>query len=201
MAPITPASDETNHQALLDALDVQRLLKPFRSPRWRAPQRRNKAVRQMLTDAARREHALVAATATAASASASALPSQPTSGDATPLPAAAAAPASASRTAAAAAQRAPAPAQAAGDGVSSAAPAPAAAPGPAPTYSNIEAPPSLRAGGQRRYCDVTGLRAPYTDPKTRLRYHDREVFALIRTLPTGTTESYLSARGAHTVLK
>lgn len=71
--------------------------------------------------------------------------------------------------------------------------------GPAVTYTNIESAPSLAAA--RHYCDVTGLPAPYIDPKTRLRYHNREVFQLIRSLPQNATEGYLEARGAHVVLK
>ena len=37
-----------------------------------------------------------------------------------------------------------------------------------PTYTGIEAPPSLLPA--KKYCDLTGLDAKYTDPKTRLRY-------------------------------
>ncbi|ROW16803.1 hypothetical protein VPNG_01732 [Cytospora leucostoma] len=70
---------------------------------------------------------------------------------------------------------------------------------PSATYTNIESAPSMAP--QKRYCDVTGLPAPYQDPKTRLRYHDKEVFSLIRGLPQGYAEQYLEARGAHTVLK
>ncbi|KAG7105899.1 Chromatin-remodeling complex subunit ies6 like protein [Verticillium longisporum] len=70
---------------------------------------------------------------------------------------------------------------------------------PSATYTNIESAPSL--AHTKRYCDITGLPAPYIDPKTRLRYHDKEVFALIRGLPQGVAEQYLEARGAHTVLK
>lgn len=73
--------------------------------------------------------------------------------------------------------------------------------GPAATYMNIESAPSFHPSSQRRYCDVTGLSAPYTDPKTRLRYHDKEVFGVIRTMPQNVVEGYLGARGAHTVLK
>lgn len=36
-----------------------------------------------------------------------------------------------------------------------------------------EAPPSLRPS--KKYCDVTGLEAPYTDPKSRLRYHNADI--------------------------
>ena len=73
--------------------------------------------------------------------------------------------------------------------------------GPIPTYTNIESAPSLHPASRRHYCDVTGLPAPYTDPKTRLRYHNGEVFGLVRTLGTQAAEGYLEARGAHTVLK
>lgn len=70
---------------------------------------------------------------------------------------------------------------------------------PSATYTNIESAPSL--AHSKHYCDITGLGAPYTDPKTRLRYHDKEVFGVIRTLGQGVAEQYLEARGAHTVLK
>ncbi len=78
--------------------------------------------------------------------------------------------------------------------------APAFAAGaPSVTYTNIESAPSLAP--QRRYCDITGLSAPYTDPKTRLRYHNSEVFGVIRSFQAGVAEQYLEMRGAHTVLK
>lgn len=70
---------------------------------------------------------------------------------------------------------------------------------PNATYTNIESAPSL--AHPRHYCDITGLPAPYTDPKTRLRYHDKEVFSVIRSLGQGVAEQYLEARGAHTILK
>ena len=73
--------------------------------------------------------------------------------------------------------------------------------GLAATYTNIESAPSFHPSSQRRYCDITGLPAPYTDPKTRLRYHNKEVFGLIRTMGQSVVEGHLAARGAHTVLK
>ncbi|KAG8906061.1 chromatin-remodeling complex subunit ies6, partial [Tulasnella sp. 408] len=84
-------------------------------------------------------------------------------------------------------------------------------------YSTIEAPPSLIPA--TRYCDITGLevrslpgaayyiyrekantscfgcKAPYTDPLTGLRYHDKDVFAHIRTLKPSAVQAYLSLRG------
>ena len=35
-----------------------------------------------------------------------------------------------------------------------------------PTYANIAAPPSVRPA--KKYCDLTGLEAPYTDPRTKV---------------------------------
>ncbi|KAJ1675719.1 Co-chaperone [Spiromyces aspiralis] len=68
-----------------------------------------------------------------------------------------------------------------------------------PTYWNIDAPPSLQP--QKKYCDITGLEAPYTDPKTNLRYHSAEVYATIKQLPPGAEQSYLALRNANVVLR
>ena len=73
--------------------------------------------------------------------------------------------------------------------------------GPAATYTNIESAPSLHPASQKHYCDITGLPASYTDPKSRLRYVNKEVFDVVRTLPQGVAEKYLEARAAHVVLK
>lgn len=43
-----------------------------------------------------------------------------------------------------------------------------------------QAPPSLLPA--KKYCDITGLPAKYTDPKTKLRYCGLEVWEVIRTL-------------------
>jgi INO80 complex subunit C len=68
-----------------------------------------------------------------------------------------------------------------------------------PTYQNIEGAPSFRRGN--KWCDVTGLPAKYTDPKTKLRYRDGEVYTALRNLPAGGAEKYLEVRGANVVLK
>ena len=73
--------------------------------------------------------------------------------------------------------------------------------GPIATYTNIESAPSMHPSSRRHYCDVTGLPAPYTDPKTRLRYHNAEVFGLVRAMGTQTADAYLGARGANVILK
>ena len=49
-------------------------------------------------------------------------------------------------------------------------------------WSDIDAPPSLLP--QKKYCDITGLEGKYTDPKTKLRFHNSEVYAVIQSLPT-----------------
>ncbi|KAI7091591.1 hypothetical protein KC352_g40497, partial [Hortaea werneckii] len=53
MAPITTASNDETHAALLDTLDMQKVPKPFRNPNWKPPQRRNKNLKQILSEAQR----------------------------------------------------------------------------------------------------------------------------------------------------
>ncbi|KAL9089263.1 MAG: hypothetical protein Q9165_005831 [Trypethelium subeluteriae] len=198
MAPITQASDESNHQALLDQLDLFKVRKPFRNPNWKPPQRRNKNVKQIISEATRKEASVMA--------------TQNNSGISTPLPPASTPGADDSINGAAPANIAQAAQNLStmvlekslashhsnnNNNISGS----SGNNGPAATYTNIESAPSLHPSSQRHYCDITGLSAPYTDPKTRLRYHDKEIFALIRTLPQNTTEDFLAARGAHTVLK
>ncbi|KIY65884.1 hypothetical protein CYLTODRAFT_455876 [Cylindrobasidium torrendii FP15055 ss-10] len=67
-----------------------------------------------------------------------------------------------------------------------------------PTYISIEAPPSLLP--LRHYCDITGLDAPYTDPSTGLRYHDKSVYQYIKGLSASTAKEYLSARGVNSIV-
>lgn len=174
MAPITSASTEENHQELIDQLDIYSVRKPFRNPSWKPAQRRNKNIKQIISEASRKEASLVA--------------TQTNSGVSTPALDALAAATSAASTQPSISRAA----QLAQDG---------SAKGPTVTYTNIESAPSLHPSSQRRYCDITGLPAPYTDPKTRLRYHNGEIFGVIRTLAQGSAENYLAARGAHTVLK
>ncbi|KIJ15787.1 hypothetical protein PAXINDRAFT_133026 [Paxillus involutus ATCC 200175] len=68
-----------------------------------------------------------------------------------------------------------------------------------PTYTSIEAPPSLLP--PRHYCDITGLDAPYTDPRTGLRYHDKSVYELIKSLSAGVAKDYLAARGVNPIVR
>jgi INO80 complex subunit C len=100
--------------------------------------------------------------------------------------------------------------------------------------TTIEASPSVLP--QRKYCDITGLevrlhifirehavedclQAPYTDPATGLRYHDKSVYEHIRGLVcipwlirgifpiligsqnVSAAKDYLSARGVNPIVK
>ncbi|KAK8864316.1 hypothetical protein IAR55_001563 [Kwoniella newhampshirensis] len=67
------------------------------------------------------------------------------------------------------------------------------------TYHTPTAPPSLLPA--KKYCDITGLHASYTDPKTRLRYKGLDVWHVVRGLGPGGDQAYLSLRGAQTSLK
>ncbi|KAF5309393.1 hypothetical protein D9619_012298 [Psilocybe cf. subviscida] len=59
-----------------------------------------------------------------------------------------------------------------------------------PTYTSIEAPPSLIP--HKHLCDITGLEAPYTDPATGLRYHDKSVYEIVKGLNVSIAKDYLS---------
>jgi INO80 complex subunit C len=191
MPPPPPPAPDYAHQELIDQLDINNLSKPFRNPAWKPNQRRNKNIKAIIGDATRRE--------------ASQMPTQDNSGVATPTlddsnasTEGASTPANGST-----APNQPNLAQAATNlsklVLERNAKANGFASAPSATYTNIESAPSLAHA--KRYCDITGLKAPYTDPKTRLRYHDKEIFAVVRSLGQGVAEQYLEARGAHTVLK
>ncbi|KAF8898050.1 hypothetical protein CPB84DRAFT_1709935 [Gymnopilus junonius] len=68
-----------------------------------------------------------------------------------------------------------------------------------PTYTTIEAPPSVIP--HKHLCDITGLDAPYTDPATGLRYHDKSVYEIVKGLSASMAKDYLSARGVHSIVK
>jgi INO80 complex subunit C len=190
MAPSTPDADA--HQQLIDQLDIHSIQKPFRNHHWKPNQRRNKNIKTILGDAVRKEASL--------------MPTQDNSGAVTPNPDESSTSTEGDSTPAISTPgsiQQPNLAQASrnlsklvlernmrSNGFSTA---------PNATYTNIESAPSL--AHPKHYCDITGLAAPYTDPKTRLRYHNKEIFGVIRSLGQGVAEQYLEARGAHTVLK
>ncbi|XP_029307643.1 INO80 complex subunit C [Cottoperca gobio] len=63
-----------------------------------------------------------------------------------------------------------------------------------PNYYSIEAPPSLKP--TKKYSDISGLPANYTDPQTKLRFTSSEEFSYIRLLPTDVVTGYLALRKA-----
>ncbi|XDG06842.1 hypothetical protein ABKA04_006457 [Annulohypoxylon sp. FPYF3050] len=201
-----PTEAQIAHQELIDKLDIHSIHKSFRNPHWRPNQRRNKNIKTILGDASRKEATSIVATPQDNSGAVTPTPADDglsTSGSSTPAqqPAGSASNpnlqpnlAQASRSLSKLVlEKSLRPGGTSGSGGATVSAAPSA------TYTNIESAPSL--AHTKRYCDVTGLPAPYLDPKSRLRYHSREVFGFIRTLPQGAAEQYLEARGAHTVLK
>ena len=181
----------------MDKLDVYAVRKPFRNPNWKAAQRRNKNVRQIVSEAARKQEASLLATQENSRTS-TPIPEgiSTTTGDATPTAGNTPQPnlAQASQNLSTLVLEKNAQEKLAQNGLV----APLV---PSVSYTSIESAPSLHPSSQRHYCDITGLPAPYTDPKSRLRYYNGEVFAVARNLGQHLTESYLAARGAHTVLK
>ncbi|KAI0890453.1 uncharacterized protein GGS22DRAFT_150939 [Annulohypoxylon maeteangense] len=202
-----PTEAQIAHQELIDQLDIHSIHKSFRNPHWRPNQRRNKNIKTILGDASRKEATSIVATPQDNSGAVTPTPADDglsTSGSSTPAQQSATSAnnnsnlqpnlAQASRSLSKLVlEKSLRPGGTGGSGGATVSAAPSA------TYTNIESAPSL--AHTKRYCDVTGLPAPYLDPKSRLRYNSREVFGFIRTLPQGVAEQYLEARGAHTVLK
>uniref|UniRef100_T1GQ28 Vps72/YL1 C-terminal domain-containing protein n=1 Tax=Megaselia scalaris TaxID=36166 RepID=T1GQ28_MEGSC len=60
------------------------------------------------------------------------------------------------------------------------------------TYSSLNPPPSFFPA--KKYSDISGLIAPYTDPTTKLHYHNAEEFATVKQLPMDLTAGYLALR-------
>lgn len=196
MPPSTPQPADDLHQQLLDQMDIYYASKPFRNASWKPSTRRNKNTKQIISETQRKE--------------ASVLATQNNSGASTPLPATGATTdGAATPTYSSGATKPLNMAQATqslstlvlernlqratngfGGGL-----------GPAVTYTNIESAPSLHPANHKHYCDITGLPSSYVDPKTKLRYYDKEIFAVVRSLPQGAPDQYLAARGANVVLK
>ncbi|KAK5046072.1 hypothetical protein LTR84_008529 [Exophiala bonariae] len=210
MPPSTPQPEkDDSHQILLDQMDIYYTPKPFRNPNWKPGTRRNKNTKQIISEASRKE-ASVLATQNNSGAS-TPLPMTDANSDGTVTPAyttTASRPVNMAQATQSLStlvlernlQRAAnGPGASLGAGLTL--PPGVGMGGPAVTYTNIESAPSLQAASHPHYCDVTGLPARYTDPKTKLRYHDKEIFAVVRSLPQGAPDQYLAARGANVILK
>uniref|UniRef100_K7FTV7 INO80 complex subunit C n=1 Tax=Pelodiscus sinensis TaxID=13735 RepID=K7FTV7_PELSI len=63
-----------------------------------------------------------------------------------------------------------------------------------PSYFSIDAPPSFKPA--KKYSDISGLPANYTDPQSKLRFSSIEEFAYIRMLPSDVVTGYLALRKA-----
>lgn len=66
-------------------------------------------------------------------------------------------------------------------------------------YQSIEAGPSTLP--TKKYCDISGHVAKYTDPKTGLRYCQSYEYNIIKFLSQEHIESYLSLRKAVVVIR
>mmetsp|Transcript_4142 Transcript_4142/g.7972 ORF Transcript_4142/g.7972 Transcript_4142/m.7972 type:complete len:153 (+) Transcript_4142:144-602(+) len=73
------------------------------------------------------------------------------------------------------------------------------APASEATYTSIEAPVSMYP--PKKYCDITGLPAMYTEPNSKLRYASTHTYSLIRSLPAEQIQATLALRNAAVVLK
>ena len=189
MAPAIPAGDDS-HQLLLDQLDLTLRPRPFRNSQWKPSQRRNKNIKQIVAEASRKEASIMATQNNSGSSTPQIQSSATATGSVTPLPNAVSAHPNITQAA-----------QNLSTLVLERNLKASMMSGLMATYTNIESAPSLHPAHRKHYCDITGLPAPYTDPKTRLRYHNKEVFEVVRSLPQGVAEKYLEARGAHVILK
>ena len=195
--PSTPQPVDDSHQILLDQMDIFYVPKPFRNPNWKPSGRRNKNTKQIIGETNRREASVMA--------------TQNNSGASTPFPPATGATSDGAMTPVntGSVSRPVNMAQATQSlstlvlerNLQKAANGVAPMFGPAVTYTNIESAPSLHPAHSKQYCDITGLPSRYTDPKTKLRYYDKEIFGVVRTLPQGGPDQYLAARGANIILK
>ena len=190
MAPSNQFTEDS-HQQLLDQLDLTLKSRPFRNSHWKPSQRRNKNIKQIVAEAARKEASIIATHDNSGSSTPNPRSSTVNTGAATPVLA------NGTFTHPNISQAA----QNLSTMVLERNLQASLSSGPVATYTNIESAPSLHPEHQKHYCDITGLPAPYTDPKSRLRYHNKEVFDVVRHLPQGAAEKYLEARGAHVVLK
>ncbi|EPY82258.1 hypothetical protein CB1_000669008 [Camelus ferus] len=63
---------------------------------------------------------------------------------------------------------------------------------------SIDAPPSFKPA--KKYSDVSGLLANYTDPQSKLRFSTIEEFSYIRRLPSDVVTGYLALRKATSIV-
>ncbi|XP_057293840.1 INO80 complex subunit C-like [Hydractinia symbiolongicarpus] len=64
-----------------------------------------------------------------------------------------------------------------------------------PTYLRIDSPPPLKPA--KKYSDITGQLAKYTDPETGLYYASAEEYKQIKRLPPDVVQGYLALRNVN----
>lgn len=67
------------------------------------------------------------------------------------------------------------------------------------TYFSVSAPPSLKP--IKTYCDITGLPTNYKSPHNQIRFYNKECYEIVKAMPSGVDQQYLSLRGANVILK
>eukprot|EP00127_Corallochytrium_limacisporum_P004277 Clim_evm222s157 gene=Clim_evmTU222s157 len=65
------------------------------------------------------------------------------------------------------------------------------------TYLTIAAPPSVRP--IRKYCDLCGLPAKYTEPKSGIQYHHADEYRAILNIPEHIKQELVNIRKEKTV--
>ncbi|XP_059161733.1 uncharacterized protein LOC131944870 [Physella acuta] len=66
------------------------------------------------------------------------------------------------------------------------------------TYGSIDAPPSFRPA--KKYSDISGLEAKYTDPRTKMRYANSDEYRRVHLLPNDIITGCLQLRKANTLM-
>ena len=66
-------------------------------------------------------------------------------------------------------------------------------------YGSIDAPPSFKPA--KKYSDISGLEANYTDPHSKLHYSNIGEFKVIKKLPSDLVAGYLTLRRANVQLQ
>ncbi|CAB4068395.1 INO80C [Lepeophtheirus salmonis] len=67
------------------------------------------------------------------------------------------------------------------------------------TYWSIDAPVSFKPA--KKYSDISGMEAAYTDPQTKMNFAYVDEFKIIRKLPSDIIAGYLALRKANTQLQ
>mmetsp|Transcript_13753 Transcript_13753/g.50076 ORF Transcript_13753/g.50076 Transcript_13753/m.50076 type:complete len:175 (-) Transcript_13753:1709-2233(-) len=66
-------------------------------------------------------------------------------------------------------------------------------------YLAMQAPPS--AYPAKKYCDLTGFEAPYTEPKSKIRYAAADLYPNVRALPEQQVKALLALRNVESGLR